>query len=468
MSHRVVDSLSPLAGSRLTRKRCSIGSWLLIAWSLGGCTEPSTTPLNVVLITLDTFRADALGVYGNPEGLSPHIDAFASEATIFENAVTAIGTTFPSHATIFTGLYPKNHGVRWNGDSLDRRWTTLAEILSAEGYETAAFVSVGSLLSRGGLDQGFSSFSDSREAPPAQHTRSGYAVNEMVLSWLAERSDVPFFLWLHYFETHTPYRLSPHARKRHEDADYHGIFARGATAEMLHGLDPEFSWSPAEKSALRALYDGAIIEVDRLVGEILGTLRARNLMETTAVFLTADHGESLGEHNEVGHGFLLWQPVIHVPLIVRVPGARPRRVATRVSLVDLSPTILDLLGLAAPPELDGRSLISGIVGEQLPPHRYFAEVRAIGSHSFRTVPNADRFAVFDGNLKAMWDSDHLLVLDLEHDPQELRPEDTRAAEGKRRELFRYLATYREGAVEPARQELTDAVKKELQSLGYLP
>ena len=139
--------------ARVTRDstNASVGRWLLLlAWVLSACAEPSE-PLNVVLITLDPFRADALGIHGNTGGHTPNIDSLADESTVFSNALTPIGTTHPSHASMFTGLYPKNHGVRWNGDGLDEGFTTLAETLAGEGYETAAFVSVGSMLRRGGL-----------------------------------------------------------------------------------------------------------------------------------------------------------------------------------------------------------------------------------------------------------------------------------------------------------------------------
>ncbi len=167
-----------------------VGAALIVTSSLGACSRPSEA-LNVVLITLDTLRADALGTYGNPLGLSPHIDTLAASATVFDNAVSAIGTTFPSHTTMLTGLYPRDHGVRWNGDGLGDGFTTLAETLAERGYQTAAFVSVSSLLTRGGLHQGFSVQIDPPEKSP--HALPSEEVNQRALSWLDVRSEEPFF-----------------------------------------------------------------------------------------------------------------------------------------------------------------------------------------------------------------------------------------------------------------------------------
>lgn len=455
--------------SRLNRGWIAIGLCLIAASSLVACSKPAK-PRNVVLITLDTFRADALGIYGNTDGLSPHIDAFAGEATVFENAVTTIGTTFPAHASLFTSLYPKDHGVRWNGDSLDDRFTTLSEILAGRGYETAAFVGYRSMLTRGGFQRGFSVHSESPDQPPAQqHWRPGEEVNRLGISWLDDRSGEPFFLWLHYYETHTPYRLSPYARKKHLSAGYEGPFVQGAEAKALGRLGKDIPWSPEELAAIRALYDGEVVAVDRRVGEVIAALRNRDLLDSTVVVLTADHGEALGEHHAVGHGFLLCQPVLHVPLVIRVPGLRaPQRIDTRVSLIDVTPTILDLLGFEVPPGLDGRSLAAGLAGRRLSPHRYFAEVRGLGDQEFESVPEADRYAVFDGSLKVISDAGSFQAFDLERDPRELEGFAPDSAVTRQRELVKLVSAYRRSVREAPASELDEEALAELRALGYLP
>ena len=437
---------------------------------------------NLIVITLDTLRADALGTYGNPYGHSPHIDAFAKDAVVFENAIAAIGTTFSSHSTIFTGKYPKNHGVMWNGDALDNRFTTLAEILSAAGYETAALVSLGSMLSRGGLQQGFSTVSDLVESEPA--LRDGVDVNEMAISWLDSREERPFFLWLHYFEPHAPYRLTQFARERM--AGYQGPLAAGASVKAFYSLGHEIPWTPEEVRALRALYDGEVRETDRLIGEILDVLRRRELVSKTLVVIAADHGQALGEQGQIGHGFLLTQTVLHVPLMVRLPRVAPRRISNRVSLVDLTPFLIDSLGLPVPPDLDGQSLAGLLVGESQPSRLYFAEVRQIGSRlaSIRkrlTDPkrrarallaaveqDPGAVAIFDGNVKGVWRNGEFRVYDLASDADELHPRIPEPGNAELTALREFAASYHQrGPIERSRTEFNEAARRELEALGYI-
>jgi len=446
---------------------------------------------NVVLITIDTLRADALGLYGNPGGHSPNIDALGAGAVVFDNAVTVMGTTVPSHATMFTGLYPKRLGVRWNGDTLDQRFATLAEILSRAGYETAVFVSWGLLLSNGGLDQGFPN-ADRVEDNPELGLRSGDEVNGVAIPWLASRNDRPFFLWLHYYEPHAPYRLTSYARE--QLAGYRGPLAEGGSVQAVYSLGREAPLAPEDVRALRVLYDGEVREADRLVGEVIDSLRRRDLLDETIVLLTADHGQSLGEHGEIGHGFLLTQPVLHVPLLLRHPNVPPRRVPDRVSVVDLAPSLLELIGLPVPSRLDGRSLTPVLSGEPLPARPYFAEVRAVGdrlsrmqrSHrdpqelasSLQIALEQDpgAVAVFEGHLKGVWAHGEFQVYDLVADPKELRSQpienlDAQGLDGPRplpAEMRKRATEYHDpSSIGPSIREFNEAVKKELEALGYL-
>ncbi len=414
---------------------------------------------NVVVITIDTLRADALGVYGNPGGHSPHIDAFAAGAIVFEDAVTAIGTTSPSHATLFTGLYPKHHGVRKNSDRLDDRFTTLAEILQGAGYETASFVSWDLMQRRGGLGQGISTVAD---PPKAKHAvRTGEEVSEMAIPWLSSRGDQPFFLWLHYFEPHSPYPLSAYARE--QLAGYTGPLADGASIKTFYSLGRGIPWTPEEVRAVRVLYDGRVRDVDRIVGEILEVLERQDLISGTIVLIASDHGQLLGEHGTVGHGWQLTQPVLHVPLIIRLPGFEPRRIAGRAGLVDLVPTFLDLFELAGPPGLDGTSLVPLLKGKSRPTGVYFAEVR----DSKVSQPRDESIAVFDGDLKGVWKPDGWSLYDLATDPKELRPVAPDLDDSRRAALRDLAAGYHRTAIEASRPEVSDAVRKQLESLGYI-
>ena len=282
--------------------------------------------LNVVLITLDTTRADHLGCYGHTGIETPNIDRLAAAGTRYDNAFTPAPITLPAHTSIMTGTYPIHHGVRSNhGFYVPESAVTLAEALRDEGYESAAFVGAFPLDSQTGIDQGFELYDDNYPSSleQGQHPRlrrffderPAVEVNRAALAWLEQRGAVPFFLWTHYFDPHQP-------------------------------LTPP---SPYLERYPNAPYDAEIASVDEAVGQILRRLEERGWLERTLVVLTADHGEGLGEHGEASHALLLYASTLRVPLIVRDPG-RPggATVAAPVSTADIFPTILERLGVAVP------------------------------------------------------------------------------------------------------------------------
>ncbi|MBU0754060.1 MAG: sulfatase [Planctomycetes bacterium] len=215
------------------QKRPGPGSVLLHAasllWvcSMIGCDlRPIPEMKNLVFITIDTLRADALGCCGDEGGHSPCIDALAGEGVLFENCVAPMATTSPSHASMMTGIYPRFHGVRWNGDKLDEKFKTVAEILESKGWDTAAFVAAQTLIERRGLGQGFVETSPEIDDETNETgIRSGREVNDLTRKWLEERGkERPFFIWLHYFEPHGPYPLTPFAEAEMIREDYEGPF----------------------------------------------------------------------------------------------------------------------------------------------------------------------------------------------------------------------------------------------------
>ncbi len=290
--------------------------------------------LNVVLITLDTTRADRLGCYGYEQIETPNIDRLAAEGTLYERCYTPVPITLPSHLSILTGTYPAYHGVRENnGFYVAPELTTLAEILSREGYATAAFVGAYPLDSQTGLDQGFEFYDDNYPSSLEQgrhpalqgffDERPAAEVVRSALEWLARGDDRPFFLWTHFFDPHQPQAPPSPYRERYADS----------------------------------LYDGEIASVDEAFGRLLIRLEQQELLDETLIVLTADHGEGLGEHGELTHALLLYSSTIRVPLIVRDPRhPTPGRVATAVATVDILPTILDRLGLEIPGAVQGRRL----------------------------------------------------------------------------------------------------------------
>jgi choline-sulfatase len=292
--------------------------------------------MNLLVVTLDTTRARALGCYGNDLAATPSLDALARRSLRFATAVSVAPTTLPAHASIFTGRYPYQHGVRLNAEyRLGRGETTLAERLRDRGYETAAFVSAFVLDARYGLDQGFDSYDDRVEAgrgtafPSGTIERPADRVTEAALLWLeGRRPGRPFFAWVHYFDPHAPYK------------------------------------PPAEVAArIPATYEGEVTFMDEQVGRLLARLGAQGLEGRTVVAVLGDHGESLGEHGEATHGIFVYDSVLRVPFLLSVPGATSVGSVEEgvVSQVDVVPTLLDLLGVKTAqtpgPEMDGRSLV---------------------------------------------------------------------------------------------------------------
>ena len=285
---------------------------------------------SVLLVTIDTLRADHVGSYGDTRGSTPTLDALAAEGSLFETAVATAPVTLPSHATLLTGMTPPLHGVRHNGIYvLDSGVERLAERFATAGYDTGAVVGA-VVLARGfGLEQGFDHYDDAMSSRVAASggylERDAAAVTDAALAWLRGRREPqrPFFLWVHYYDPHAAYQPpSPHRER--------------------------FASDP---------YTGEIAHVDTELGRLVAALRADGRLERTLVSVTSDHGESLGEHGELTHSYLLYDATQRVPWILRGPGvARGRRVEGVVSGADLGPTLLGLLGLPRLRAADGRDL----------------------------------------------------------------------------------------------------------------
>jgi choline-sulfatase len=301
----------------------------------GNVSRVAATPPNVVVVTIDTLRADHLPAYGYTAAATPAIDRLAREGIRFAAAYASVPMTLPSHASIFTGLLPGRHGIRDNGSSyLDDSQPTIATALRAAGYATGAFVSAFVLDSRWGLARGFDEYFDDLNVSAGdlsamgQIQRPGQVTWSRAREWLDRRSSAPFFLWLHLFDPHTPY-------------------------------DPP---DPFKARYVGREYDGEIAYSDSIVGELLNLLDAKQLTDRTLVVVLSDHGEGLGEHGEDEHGLLLYESTLHVPWIMRLPGARSAGsiVNQAVSLVDVLPTTLDLARVPVPAGIDGVSRVRAI------------------------------------------------------------------------------------------------------------
>jgi arylsulfatase A-like enzyme len=346
--------------------------FLLTACSVDN-SRPGNRPLNILLVVIDTLRADALGVYGSSWNATPFLDAFAREATLFQNAFAPTPMTAPSHASLFTSTHPASHGI-WNEVHLDREKSvipklppsaiTLAEVLNDAGYETAAFADGGWVIPARGFDQGFDRF-ESETRGVADRVRSA-------TDWLERRdSDRPFFLFLHTYEVHAPY-LPPQRYEDAFDAEYDGplrevllearaFAASGAVENKLVDVHERFfkpilaELDSEDLRFLRALYQAELALVDEHLAQLVEYLRRSGILDETVVVVTSDHGEEFGEHGQFGHG-QVYDELLRIPLLIRTPGAPAGERAEPVTLVDIMPTLLSHVGVEIPASAVGHAV----------------------------------------------------------------------------------------------------------------
>lgn len=342
--------------------RAPILAILLVGILLPACQSQSrVTHPNVVLITVDTLRADHLHCYGFPADTSPSIDAFAARSIVFERAISASACTGPSHASIMTSKYPRHHSMGYsNGERRLNSAHTLADVFRAAGYATAAFVSNSVVGRRSGLDQGFDVYND--ELPqaepnrPAVRERNAQETTQTAIAWLQTVKSGPFFLWVHYQDPHGPYtpplpyrdkfQLSaagqPELNVLTDESGAGGIPHYQAIDGMRHRADYE------------SRYAGEIAYADHWIGQLLASAEARGSQRSLVILLTADHGESFGEDNfYFAHGHSTAPDGSHVPFILHVPGQSGERRHELVSHVDAMPTLLEAAGLSVPQDVDG-------------------------------------------------------------------------------------------------------------------
>jgi choline-sulfatase len=354
-------------------------TWLIRGALVGSLAAGTTTcaprpPTNLVIVTLDTTRADRLSAYGFQSVSMPALDRLAREGVVFRQAMTVTPLTLPAHCSLLTGLYPPHHGVRDNADPpLDPAHLTLAEFLHGRGLRTAAFVAARVLASDRGLARGFDVYRDttgSAGVPPLER-RPGNEVVDDALSWLNGLGNAPFFLWVHLYDAHAPCR--PPEPYRTQQA-----------------IDP---------------YEGTLAFMDSQVNRLIQSLDSHHQLSRTIVVIAGDHGESLGDHGELEHGIFVYDSTMHVPLIMRVPGVSPQSFVPVTSLVDVMPTVLGFLHLPSVP-VDGLDLTSAIRGaapqtdrpvysESLYPQRFgWSALRALRDGRFKFI-DAPRPELYD-------------------------------------------------------------------------
>jgi arylsulfatase A-like enzyme len=424
------------------------------------CRAPQESAPNLLLVTVDTLRADHCSAYGYPQPTTANLDRVAAAGVRVDPVYAPMSITGPSHSTIFTGAYPLTHGVVANGSVLGGEATTLAEILATRGYHTAAVVSAFPLNARFGFAQGFAAYDDEFRAPGTVKAevwngekvgrafdRRADETTQRAIRWLEQhaREPRPFFLWVHYFDPHLPYDPPEPFRSR---------FAPPG---------------PSPRGMPVGTYDGEISFADHEMGKLLDFLDGSGLAPKTLLVVTADHGEGLKEHGRMEHGYWIYEEEVRVPLVFRWPGQLPasKIVAGPAGLVDAAPTILELLRVPAPiGAFEGRSLVPALLGEASaePGRRIYLQRQSIEIRGVRVAQfglRAGQFKYIESTPEAERE-----LYDLVADPDETRnlcAERAPTCDDLRAELARWRA----GRDHPPEQALAAEDRAALQALGYV-
>lgn len=407
--------------------------------ALSACGRPSA-PTNVLVVTIDTLRADRVGAYGYAAAQTPALDALAARGARFANATTTTPLTLAAHTSLFSGQFPTGHGVRDNtGFYVEASVQTLAETLKARGFATGGFVSAFVLDGRWGIAQGFDEYFDdfdlSEDTGPGLDAiqRRGAEVVDKATAWLAQQGERPFFAWVHLYDPHAPY-------------------------------DPPAEFAARFPATMQGAYDAEIAYADAQVGRLLASLERAGRLNDTLVVVLADHGEQLGQHQEQAHGFFVYDAAVQIPLILAGPGVPARVVPGQVRIVDVMPTVLDLLGAETPGAVHGTSLRGAMNGEPVDllafaetwyPRFHFgwSELRAVRDAKFKFVLAPTRE-----------------LYDLSADPGEtknLAATDTARADAMERALRGLVARTSQPTAAAAPRPIDAAAEQKLRALGYV-
>lgn len=460
--------------------------------ALGGCSGRSAPAPGILLVVVDAMRADHLGCYGYDRATSPHIDALAAEGVVFDAAISQASFSGPSYATILTGMLPQDHGIRDHPRVLSDDVDTLAEAARRGGMRTGGFVAHSFLAPKWNYNQGFQDFRKI-DPPPGAGVHSGRApdVVDAAIDWLSHLPrEQPFLLWVQVQEPHMPYVPPPPYDTKFgpEPEGYrvmHDIFEHRVRRSKVMLSYREMGYGDSDLDYTIKLYDGEIALADDQLERLFGALRAAGRFDTTAIAVTADHGESLGEHEVYfNHDMVLYDQVVRVPWILRYPPLLPagKRVEAQVRLMDLAPTLLDLVGLRGPADAGGKSVRPVVEGkeggrvafsENEPykqerkdyPH-YRVEVPGIAG-KWRSVRTGDAKLILIPTAHGLTEE----LYDLEADPGETRniiDERPELADRLRRLLREKLKEDRDlasGRVDEGPQD--EETLEQLRSLGYL-
>jgi arylsulfatase A-like enzyme/Tfp pilus assembly protein PilF len=398
---------------------------------------------NILIVTIDTLRADRVRCYGYEKINTAVMDQLSHEGVLFEDVSCAVPLTLPSHASIFTALYPFSHGMRHN-QSFIKTWNkpTLAEILRQQGYKTAAFLASSILDSQFGLDHGFEFYDDAfaislGQIREAFAEKSASTVAKSALDWLQQNKEGKFFLWIHFFDPHDPY------------------------------VPPE----PFKSQYPENPYDGEVAYTDSVLGEVFAKLKEWQLYRNTLIIVTSDHGEGLGDHKEVGHGYFIYESTLRVPLIFFWQGKIPsnKRIKVPVRLIDIMPTVLDLLDIPLKVAIDGKSFKSLILGKERNKYNPRGESSYFESYYARLILNwSELRGLREGNWKYI-DAPKPELYNLASDPEELKnlyQTNKHIAQNLKAKL-EHIAGGEKAALAKPEQTPDPKLLAKLESLGYL-
>lgn len=421
---------------------------------------------NILMISVDTLCPRMLGVYGYPRDTSPTIDRLAREGVLFPAAYSPSPWTLPSHASLFTGLYPSQHGVISHSQALNPLQTTLASWLASIGYSTAAFVNAHNVGPRYGLDIGFQEF---ELVPMAIHQAEPTVVEDRARCWLESSPPQPFFLFLHFYDVHSDYRSLESYESRFTEP-YRGHID-GTTDQLLSQWRGELEIGVDDLRHLVGLYVAGVRQIDDGIGRILGTLGDVGLDDSTLVVLLSDHGEEFLEHGSTLHGRTQYDEVLHVPLMMRGPGL-PQNTVVRspTALVDVFPTIAGYLGVKPPVHLAGRDMspLWSSLGHAADDRRcLFGEA----DHNNEALDMTR--SIRCGRYKVILDRLHgsSVLFDVQNDPSELRDLSADLPEVHQKLMNRlrdFMATNAQSEEAVTIEEtLSDDERDSLRALGYL-
>jgi arylsulfatase A-like enzyme/Tfp pilus assembly protein PilF len=409
----------------------------------------------VVLISIDTCRADFLSCYGYPLRTTPNIDTVARQAALFGKAIAPVPFTLPSHTSMLTGTIPPYHRVLDNSEyRLGAEYTTLAEILKQNGFATSAFISCFVLDSKYGLDQGFDTYDDDFEnsinTTGIAHQNAGDTTRS-VLTWLEEHQKGNNFVFIHYFDPHFTYEPPEPFASRFRNAP-----------PMNNAM---MNFPPT----LLGQYAGEIAYVDHCIGQVISKLKELKLYDSTLLIITSDHGETLGDHGEFTHGYFIYQSSIRVPLIFKLPGStKPRRISDVVGLVDILPTVCSMLGIEPPAQIQGIDLKPYFHGDSRPyPNRYlYCQSLESTKYNANSLLGAvgDRYKYIQTTRRELYD--------LQNDPAELnnltgeQPNRVRIMQDKLQQILEESVRPDTGASD-TKVQLDEETLQRLATLGYV-